>query len=135
VQFKAALEFRAQHLGLWLLAALRRAGLPIPIERWALSMDRTAAVWDRFAGHLGGMRVRVSGTDADGSAVSREWQVIADAVKGPEIPCMAAILLARRIARGQLPTAGARACLGELSLEAFKPEFDRWGMQTQVHFS
>jgi saccharopine dehydrogenase-like NADP-dependent oxidoreductase len=43
VTFHAALEFRAQHLALWGLAALRRIGLPFPVERWAFALSHFAA--------------------------------------------------------------------------------------------
>jgi hypothetical protein len=45
---------------------------------------------------------------------------------------MAAILLARRLAQGAGPRAGAQACMGLLALDAFEPEFARWGMVTEV---
>ena len=46
---------------------------------------------------------------------------------------MAAILLARRFARGEaaLPL-GAMPCAGLLALDEFAPEFARWGMSTDV---
>jgi saccharopine dehydrogenase-like NADP-dependent oxidoreductase len=43
VQFRAALEVGAQHLALWSVAALRRVGVPLPIERWVGPLDRMAS--------------------------------------------------------------------------------------------
>jgi hypothetical protein len=79
------------------------------------------------------MVVRVEGTDAQGTPARRAWHIAADDNHGPEIPCMAAILLARRLARGDdaLPI-GAHACAGLLALSEFEPEFARWGMVTDV---
>jgi saccharopine dehydrogenase-like NADP-dependent oxidoreductase len=48
-----------------------------------------------------------------------------------ERPCMTAILLARRLARGDHPPHGARTAMGLLSLQDFAPEFDRWGMAAE----
>lgn len=45
---------------------------------------------------------------------------------------MAAILLARRLARGEALPVGAHACAGLLTLAEFEPEFARWGMVTDV---
>jgi saccharopine dehydrogenase-like NADP-dependent oxidoreductase len=132
VTFKAALEFWPQHVALWSLACLRRAGVRISVENWAPVLERFAACWDRFAGNSGGMRVRVTGADATGKVLTRDWQVVAEAEKGPEIPCMAAILVAKRMISGQLPLIGARPCLSELPLEEFAPEFERWGMRVQI---
>jgi len=76
--------------------------------------------------------VRAAGTGAQGQPCRRAWHIAADHDHGPEIPCMAAILLARRLAAGHpLPT-GAHTSTGLLPLEAFAPEFARWGMQTDV---
>jgi hypothetical protein len=132
VTFKAALEFAPQQVALALLAGLRRVGVPLPMTSWVTLLQRLAGFWDRFAGHLGGMRVRVTGADPRGLPVSREWQVIADAEKGPEIPCMAAIVLAKKICAGHVPVVGARPCLSELSLDEFSPQFNRWNMRTQI---
>ena len=132
VTFHAALEFRVQHLGLLSLAALRRTGLPIPAARWAVSLIRFAGLFDAAAGEQGGMRVSVVGRRGDGMHVRRTWQLVVPAVDGPEIPCMTAILLARRIARGEAFKAGAYPCIGFLKLSEFVPEFTRWGISTRT---
>jgi len=132
VRFAAALEFGVQHLALWGLAALRRIGLPLPVGRWAVHLDRLSGLFNRSAGDQGAMRVCIVGRKGDGSLWRRTWQLTAPATNGPEIPCMAAILLARRLARGQLFTAGAFACMGFLSLADFSAEFARWNITTRV---
>lgn len=127
VGFYAALEFGVQHLALWSLAALRRVGLPLPVSRWAVSLNRLAGMFDAAAGEKGGMRVSVVGDRRDGGGpVRRTWQLTAPAMDGPEIPCMAAILLARRLARGEVFESGASPCMGFLTLSEFAPEFARW---------
>jgi hypothetical protein len=132
VMFRAALEVPASQRALAMLAALRAARwIPSPV-RWARALNRVASLFDRFGSSLGGMFVRVSGVDAGGRAASRAWHIAADRGHGPEIPCMPAILLGRRLARGDIPPAGARACVGLLSLNDFAPEFTRWGMQTDI---
>jgi hypothetical protein len=89
-------------------------------------------VFDALGSALGGMVVRVEGTDARGKAARRAWHIAADDNHGPEIPCMAAILLARRLARGDALPHGAQACAGLLALHEFEPEFARWGMVTDI---
>lgn len=132
VQFRAALELGLQHFFLAALALLRRFGVPLPIERWLPVLDRTATWLNRFGSERGGMLVRVAGSDPHGYWRERSWSVIADGNHGPEIPCMAAILLARRLARGELTLRGAMPCMGLLTLDDFAPEFARWGMQTRI---
>jgi Saccharopine dehydrogenase NADP binding domain len=132
VRFHAALEFRIQHLALWSLAALGRVGLPVPVGRLAVWLDRWAGMFDPAAGDKGGMSVSVTGKTADGRNVRRTWQLVAPAIDGPEIPCMAAILLARRLAGGSIPEARAYACTGLLRLSEFEPEFARWRISTRT---
>jgi len=133
VRFCAALEFGVQHLALWSLAALRRMGLPFPVARWALSLNRLAGMFDTAAGEKGGMQVTVVGNRNDDEVrVRRTWQLVAPAIHGPEIPCMATNLLARRLARGEVFKSGAYPCMGFLTLAEFAPEFARWKITTRV---
>ena len=132
VDFHAALEFKIQHLTLWAFAALGRMGLPIPVGRIAAWLDHWAGMFDPMAGHRGGMSVSVVGTTAAGARLRRTWQLVAPAVDGPEIPCMATILLARQLARGSTPEPGAYACVRLLRLSEFEPEFARWQITTRV---
>jgi hypothetical protein len=78
------------------------------------------------------MLVSVTGTDLQGGRKRLEWHLVAVDSHGPEIPCMAAILLTRKIARNELAQRGAHACMGFLALEEFEPEFARWGIRTAV---
>jgi len=132
VQFHAALEFKLQHAALWALASLRRAGLALPVDRWAVGLNRLAALFDPFAGPFGGMRVSLVGQNAVGERTRRTWQLIAPASDGPEIPCMAAVLLARRMASARPVKSGAYACMGILRLVDFAPLFERWGIRTRI---
>lgn len=129
-RFHAALEFGVEHFALWMLAALRRAGLPLPVERWALALDRCAGWLDRWGGEEGGMLVSIVGHTAAGTRIRRSWQLRTAAERGPEIPTFAAILLAQRLARGEALPTGARACMGLLTLADFAPLFAAWGMTT-----
>jgi hypothetical protein len=132
LQFRAALELCVQHFALWLAAALRRAGVPLPLERWAGPLNRLASCLDGFGSDTGGMLVSLAGTRADGGRARVEWHLTAPGGHGPEIPCMAAILLARKLARGELSARGAFACIGILGLADFEPEFAKWGITTVV---
>lgn len=134
VMFRAALEVGLAQRGFAVLAALRRVGLLPRPERLAGALHAAAKLLDPLGSSLGGMVVRVGGADVSGRAVRRAWHIAADRDTGPEIPCMAAILLARRLASGDrsaLPI-GARACTGLLTLDEFAPEFARWGMVTDT---
>ena len=130
VQFRAALEIPVQHFALWLAAEARARGVTLPIERWAKVLNRAAAMLDWFGSGRGGMLVSVTGHKPDGTRSRLEWHLTADRNLGPEVPCMSALLLTRKIARGEFSFRGASPCVGLLTLADFQPEFRRWGMTT-----
>jgi hypothetical protein len=132
VTFRAALEVSIQHIALWLLAAVRRFGVPIPVERWAAGLNRVGNWLDGFGSGTGGMKVLVAGTDSEGRRGVKEWELLAKDNHGPEIPCMAAVLLALKLRRGGNLGAGAKVCMGLLSLPEFEGEFARWNIATRL---
>lgn len=132
VEFHAALELGIQHAALWMAAALHKAGLPLPIERAAPLMNGAASLLDRFGSDKGGMLVSLTGTRIDGARRQVEWHLTADENHGPEIPCMAAILLARKLARGEIAVRGAYPCMGFLDLREFAPQFAQWRISTAI---
>lgn len=114
------------------VAALRRLGLPLPLERAAGAIERTARWIDRFGSGTGGVQVTLTGATPDGVARQIIRRVVVPDNHGPEIPCMAAILVSSELARVELTGAGARPCVGLVGLDEFTPEFARWGMTTSV---
>jgi saccharopine dehydrogenase-like NADP-dependent oxidoreductase len=132
VVFRAAVEIGLSQRMLALLAAMRAVRIIPPPSRWARALNRAGRLFDPFGSGLGGMVVRVSGADAQGRDASTAWHIAADNDHGPEIPCMAAILLARRLAMGSALPVGAFTATGQLTLADFEPEFARWGMQTDI---
>ncbi|MET3439616.1 saccharopine dehydrogenase-like NADP-dependent oxidoreductase [Variovorax paradoxus] len=136
VMFRAALEVGLAQRAFAFMAFMRRMGLLPSPARLAPLLHSAGRVFDAFGTALGGMVVRVEGIDARGMEARRAWHIAADDNHGPEIPCMAAILLARRLARrlarGDALPLGAHACAGLLALSEFETEFARWGMVTDI---
>ncbi len=132
MEFLAALEVGAAQRAFAVLAWLRQRGWVKNPSAWASFLHGSAAAFDFLGSGLGGMVVRVAGVDAHGAPVRRAWHIAADDDHGPEIPCMAAILLARRLAAGERLPPGAYPCLSLHALADFAPEFARWGMVTDV---
>ncbi|MES0882512.1 DUF4166 domain-containing protein [Roseibium sp. SCP14] len=115
VLFRAGLELSILHLGLWLLAWPVRLRMVRSLEP-ASRLLRTIAGWlEPFGTDRGGMEVRVAGLDKSSRPVSRSWALIAEAGDGPHIPAVAATILCKRLLT-QSVQPGARACLGEFSL-------------------
>jgi len=132
VMFRAALELLAAQRGFEFLAWLRHLGvLPRPAA-WANVLNRGAKCIDSFGSSLGGMVLRASGENDHGQLITRSWHIAADHDHGPEIPCMAAILLTRKLVKGESLAHGAFTSMGLLGLSEFAPEFAKWGMVTDV---
>lgn len=133
VMFRAALEVGLAQRVFALLACLRAARLLPRLTLFAGLLNATARALDFMGTALGGMVVRVEGLDAAGRPSRRAWHIAADDDHGPEIPCMAAILLARHLAHELAAvSAGAFTAAGLLTLDDFVPEFARWGMVTDT---
>ncbi len=132
VMFRAALEIGVSQRALSTLAWLRKTGFVSRPERLAKLLNASAKGLDFLGSSLGGMVVRVQGIDAGGSRIHRAWHIAADDDFGPEIPCMAAILLTRRLARKEILDVGAYTSIGWLSLSDFEPEFSKWNMVTDI---
>ena len=114
------------------LAALRRVGVPVPMDRLASPFERLAVLLGRWGRQHGGMLISVTGQDKSGQAVQHEWHLTAGWNEGPEIPCLAAILIAERLANGKDVVPGGDACMGYLELADFEPEFQRLGIKTSI---
>jgi saccharopine dehydrogenase-like NADP-dependent oxidoreductase len=132
VIFRAALEVGFTQRAFSALATLRRRGLIARPEKLAGFLNSAARSVDFLGTSLGGMVVRVSGIDAEGQRKRKAWHIAADDDHGPEIPCMAAILLARRLAANEFSETGAHTSIGWLKLADFEPEFAKWQMVTDV---
>ena len=130
--FRAAGEVGLAQRAFAMLPALRAARLIGRPARLAGVLNHAARALDFMGSSKGGMVVRVEGVDASSQLARRAWHITAGNDHGPEIPCMAAILLARRLARGEGPLTGAFACMNRLSLADFEPEFALWGMVTDT---
>ncbi len=132
VMFRAALEVAITQYAFAVISTLRSKGLIGRPERLAGLLNAASGVFDFLGSALGGMVVRVAGINETGAEARRAWHITAGNDHGPEIPCMAAILLARRLARGHALRTGAFACAGLVQLADFEPEFARWGMVTDI---
>ncbi|MEZ5792750.1 MAG: SDR family NAD(P)-dependent oxidoreductase [Nitratireductor sp.] len=130
IRFSAGLELGVLHLGLWALSWLVRVGIPLPLARLAGPMLAISNWFDRFGSADGGMHVIVEGLGPDGEPIRKSWFIIAKDGDGPQIPTVPAIVLAARIARGELLRAGAYPCVGLVSLEDYLAELEGFAVGT-----
>ncbi|MBB4098590.1 DUF4166 domain-containing protein [Sphingomonas kyeonggiensis] len=117
VTFRAGTEQGLHMLGLWAMSWPVRWG-------WVGTL-RGAAPWlhqlQRFTGWARSDRSAMTVT-LTGSGVERRWTLIAEKGDGPEIPTLAAQLLAEEVLAGRVAP-GARDASGLLALDQFEPLF------------
>ena len=130
VSFRAGTESRLGNLALWSLSWAVRGGLVGSLASWRKALipaHRATALW---GGDRSGMVVRlfgVKGTDR----VERRWTLIAERGDGPEIPTLAAVLLAERLTLGRRAP-GARDAGGLLTLEDFRKPFAELAVTEEI---
>lgn len=115
--FRAGTELGFQVLALWLLSWPVRWG-------WVRSLLRFAGpllAMQRATGWMGGERSAMQ-VDLRAGEIARRWTLIAEQGCGPEIPTLAAVLLAEEILAGRV-AAGARDAGGLLTLAQFETLF------------
>jgi len=131
IRFGAGLELGFMHIGLWAVSGLVRAGLPLDLPARAGPLLRISDWFNVFGSDVGGMHVTLSGEDTDGKPLRTEWAIIARSGDGPQIPCVPAILLARRLyEKGPGLTPGAFACVGLVKLEDYLAQLGRFDISS-----
>lgn len=119
MRFSAGHEIALLHWGTWLLSWGVRIKLLPRLDRWADGLLRASFLFDPLGSGRSGFHMIVRGTNAGGRGVERRHWIIARQGHGPNIPCMPAILIARRLARGEAIAPGARPCLDIISLDEY----------------
>lgn len=115
--FVAGHEVKLLHVGTWLLSWIARLRLVGSWDRYAETLLRLSFLFDRFGSDKSGFHMFLDGVDRSGEAISVTIFMVARQVHGPNIPCMPAIILAKRIAGGWHPKPGARPCLDLIALD------------------
>jgi NAD(P)-dependent dehydrogenase (short-subunit alcohol dehydrogenase family) len=128
VSFRAGTESRAAVLTLWLASLLVQCGAVrsmIWARRVMVPLHRATAIW---GSDRSGMLIRMLGT-AGRRRLERRWTLIAEEGDGPEIPVLAAAILADRVDR--LPP-GAVDAGGLLTLADFDPHLSGLSVEHQM---
>ena len=117
--FHAALESPWEQWMLWVMGWLTRFKL---VSNWNNMIPLCNYISEKliqYGSSTGGMHVRLSGTDAAGSRLETNWNLIATDNHGPEIPCTPALVITKKLLRGELTTRGAMPCLNLMTLHDF----------------
>jgi hypothetical protein len=124
VRFGAGVELAPVQWSFWLLSWLVRAGLvrdAVSLRPW---LERGARLWEPLGSGTSGMFVTLRGIGPTGDRLERRWELRARGEEGAMIPCMAAVALARKLARGELRSRGATPCVGLVTLAEYLRELE-----------
>lgn len=119
MRFSAGHEIALLHFGTWLLSWAARIGLLPRLDRWSGGLLRASFLFDPLGSGRSGFHMVIRGRDASGEPRGTKHWIIARRGHGPNIPCMPAILLARRLAAGDGLAPGARPCLDLIGLDEY----------------
>ena len=133
VRFGAGSELIAVQAGLWSLGWAVRSRLLRDATSLAAPLGRLARLMESLGSGRSAMFVKVDGIAAGGAKVAKRWEIVAANEDGARIPCMAAVCLARKLARGTLAPRGAMSGAGLVTLEEYLAELA--GLQVRIHES
>lgn len=119
LRFYAGLELPFIHITLWGLSWLVRIGLIKNLQGMAPTLLKLSFLFDKWGTANSGFHMELSGKSHQGSAKTIRFELIAEDGDGPYIPCMPAILLAQKLARGELKQRGAIPCVGIISRDEY----------------
>ena len=125
MRFGAGHEIALLHFGTWLLSWGVRLKLLPRLDRWSNALLKASYLFDPLGSARSGFHMFVRGRDGDDEPVERRHWLIARQGHGPNIPCMPAILIAHRLARGETVESGARPCLDLISLSEYLEALDQ----------
>ena len=114
------------------MAWLTRASIVKDWSKHARSFVRLGQKVSKFGSDRGGMRMRLAGKGPDNSPVEVEWTLLALDNHGPEIPCTPAMVLVKKLLRGEVFVRGALPCIDMFTEEEFMRELEGYSISTSV---
>jgi hypothetical protein len=130
--FHAALEAPWEHLGLWLMAWLKRLRLVRRWEAYAPQFTALGARLIKFGSDRGGMQIQIRGSGPDGREKCVDWHLLAGRNHGPEIPCTPAIVLVKKLLNGSFASRGAFACWNLFTVDDFMNELAEFDIHQEL---
>jgi hypothetical protein len=132
IRFFAGMENSALHLGMWAMSYLVRIGLPLNLPKHAKFLLSLSHIFDSFGTTSGGMHMLMKGTNKEGKFLEIKWFIIAKDNDGPQIPCVPAIILSKKIIQGKLHASGAIPCVGMITLDECMKELEGFSIKQHV---
>lgn len=119
VRFQAGLELKLVHGVLFSLSWLVRLGLLRSLQPLAPAMLNISRLLDPFGSEESGFYMLLEGADSNRNQKQIRFDLLAHQGDGMYIPCVPSILMALKLARGNITATGAFPCMGFISLEEY----------------
>ena len=119
IRFYAGLEIPFIHMGLWALSGLVRIGLIRNLPAFAPFLLKSSFYFDWAGSDVSGFHMEISGKDESSAYKTITFELTARSGHGPYIPCMPAILLAIKLAGGEITMTGATPCIGLITRDEY----------------
>ncbi len=132
IRFRAGLELKFLHLFLWMFSGMARFRLFPPLQPLAPFMLRISYLFDVFGRDDSGFFMRLTGEGEEGEAREISFDLVAHHGDGLNIPVMPAILMARKLAKGEINERGAFPCVGFISLDEYLTALSEFDIQWKV---
>lgn len=130
VKCYAGLEVPVLHIGMWLMSWAVRAAPRINPVQFARVFVGISNLFDMLGSGTSAMHVVVTGENHNGQTCDRSWFIVARDGDGPNIPCVPAIVLVRKLVSGRIEARGAVPCLGLVTLDEYLAELTSFKIST-----
>ncbi len=119
IRFYAGLEIPLIHITLYALSWFVRLRLIRNLQNAAPLLLRLSFLFDHFGTSNSGFHMELAGKDHTGGVKTIDFELVARKGDGPYIPCMPAIIMAKKIVDKKLSTTGAYPCVGFISRDEY----------------
>lgn len=118
-RFRAGLELKLIHLILVAMSGMVRVRLLPSLQPLSKFLLRASYFFDPFGKDNSGFYMELTGVNASGGRKSVVFDLVARNGDGLCIPTIPAIILARKIANGEMAVTGAQPCLDLITLDEY----------------
>lgn len=135
VSFSAGVGLKTTQFGTWIFSWLVRVGLIRQPQKFSKILHKGAVLMEPLGNGLSGMFVRMQGLGQDQQPLEVLWELVAFDNEGPNIPCIAAIALIRKLKAGTLHVRGAMSSIGLVTLNEYLFELKEFPIEIDVYRS
>jgi len=132
IRFQAGLELKLVHGVLFGMSWLVRLGALSSLQPFAALMLKISRLLDIFGTEESGFYLEMAGFDLNSRPKKIRFELVAHKGDGMYIPSVPSILMALKLARGQIKEPGAFPCMGFISLAEYLSVLSEFNVEWRV---